>query len=139
LKSAERRLLLRATLLLWAIRVGLLTLRFQALRRFLASVPQPPAGVRAPGVLSPDRIAWCVEAAGRYVPGARTCLNQALAAQALLKREGHPASLRIGVSRGEGGQLKAHAWVESQGRVVVGGAGDLSRYAPLPALAGKRR
>jgi len=35
------------------------------------------------------------------------------------------------------GQLQAHAWVESQGRIVSGGLKDLWRYTPLPLLEGK--
>jgi len=34
-------------------------------------------------------------------------------------------------------QLQAHAWVESQGRIVSGGLKDLWRYTPLPLLEGK--
>jgi hypothetical protein len=51
----------------------------------------------------------------------------------LLVRQGYPALLHIGAAKGEGGQLRAHAWVESEGRVVIGGH-DLGRYAPLVAL-----
>lgn len=54
-----------------------------------------------------------------------------------LGRKGYPACLRIGVSRGEGGRLQAHAWVESQGKIVVG-SGARSHYTPLAALEGER-
>ena len=68
--------------------------------------------------------------AARFVPDA-TCLPQALAAEAILRRRGHPADLRLGVSRGDDG-VEAHAWVESYGRVIVGD-GDLDRLEPLEA------
>jgi hypothetical protein len=51
----------------------------------------------------------------------------------LLARHGHPALVRIGVVRGEGGGVQAHAWVESEGAVVIGGA-ELDRYTPLAGL-----
>ena len=96
------------------------------------------AGSRTANQFSSDRIAWAVIAASRYVLGDKPCLTQALAAQLLLKRQGYPASLRIGVSRTAEKQLQAHAWVESKDRVVVG-AGELSRYTPLPALDGEQQ
>jgi hypothetical protein len=52
----------------------------------------------------------------------------------LLARIGQPAALRIGVARSEEGRFQAHAWVESQGRIVVGKLPDLRRYAVLPPL-----
>jgi len=72
--------------------------------------------------------------AQRVVPGA-TCLPQALAAEALLKRGGLPADLRIGVMKGASGKLLAHAWVESDGRIVVGDLpGGVDVYTRLPTL-----
>ena len=48
-----------------------------------------------------------------------------------------PACLRIGVVKGAGGQFQAHAWVESDGVVVIGGSEpEPERYTPLPALDG---
>ena len=84
-----------------------------------------------------EQVVWAVTVASQYVPAA-TCLTQALAAQVLLSRLGHPASLRIGVSRDEAGEFQAHAWVECQGRVVIGGVQALSRFTPLPPLDGER-
>ena len=72
------------------------------------------------------------------MPGGKTCLPQALAAQVLLERCGYPARLRVGVVKGGEGQLEAHAWVESQGRIIVGGA-EVERYIPLSGLEGEGR
>jgi hypothetical protein len=55
-------------------------------------------------------------------------------ADALLARSGHPAELRIGVVKTAAGGLQGHAWVESNGRVVVGNLPDLSSYTPFPPL-----
>ena len=41
-----------------------------------------------------------------------------------------PAGVRIGVARERGARLESHAWVESEGRVVVGDA-HLDRYVPI--------
>jgi hypothetical protein len=45
----------------------------------------------------------------------------------VLKQSGRHASLHIGVNGSENGRLNAHAWVESQGRVIVGDS-DLGRF-----------
>ena len=76
---------------------------------------------------------WAVRTASRCVPAA-TCLAQALAAFVLMARRGHPVRVCIGVARGDGGRLEAHAWVESGGRIVFGGLADLGRYTTLPPL-----
>ena len=134
LPHGERWLLLKAAFLLGLIRIGLRLLPFQTLKQLLDSASKPRVSIE----FSPDRIAWAVTAASRYVLGDKPCLTQALAAQLLLKRRGYPASLRIGVSRTAGNQLQAHAWFESEDRVVVGG-GELSRYTQLRAFDGEKQ
>jgi hypothetical protein len=49
----------------------------------------------------------------------------------LLKHVGHEAELRIGVAKNERGGLQAHAWVESNGEIVVGGITGLSHFTVL--------
>lgn len=138
LSSTDRSLLVKAALTVGTIRMGLWGLPFRTLRRLVGSVTQKSAGLPKADRASLDRIAWAVMVASRYVPAA-TCLTQALATQVLLGRRGYPACLRIGVEKGEGGQLQAHAWVESDGVVVIGGSEpELERYTPLPALDGVR-
>jgi len=139
LPPTERRLLVRATLLLGAIRLGLGLLPFQTFRRLLTHVTYAPIGLLNAERPSADRVAWAVTVAGRYMLGARACLTKALAVQVLLARHGQQAHLRLGVVRGEEGCLEAHAWVESDGRVVIGGSeSELERYTPLTALDGDR-
>ena len=73
---------------------------------------------------------WAIDVATRYVGG--TCLNRALAAQVLFGRLGLQTSLRIG-AKTESGELKAHAWVESNGIVLLGGGDEeLAHYARFP-------
>ncbi len=136
LPAAERWLLLKAALLLGGIRLGLTLLPFQTLRRFLDKLAESPIASRKTEPLSAERIIWAVESAGRYMPCARTCLTLALAAQVLLVRCGHPAQIHIGVVREEGEKFLAHAWVESGGKVVIGGH-ELERYTPLVTLEGE--
>ena len=87
--------------------------------------------------LPPERIAWAIRVVSRYLPGTMNCLVQALAAQTMLARWGYASHLRIGVAKDEGGQLKAHAWVECEGKIVIGGVG-MSQYTALPYLEVQR-
>src|SRR4051812_40337441 len=128
-------LLIKAALLLAAIRLGMWLLPFRALRRLLtrAEVMSPKRRLQHAGHASADGVTWAIEVASRHMPGAKSCLTQALAAQVLLTRRGHPALLHIGVAKGERGRFQAHAWVESGGNIVTGGSG-VERFAPLTVL-----
>lgn len=132
LTYSDRRLLVSTAILLGTVRLGLWLLPFQTLRRLLTRVAEASTRVQPPDVSSVERIVWAVAVASRYVPKA-TCLTQALAAEVLLEREGFPARLHIGVARNEEDGVQAHVWVESQGKIVVGGS-RLGQYTPLLTL-----
>jgi hypothetical protein len=137
LTPSDRRLLVRALLLLGSVRLALRLLPFQAWRKFLAKMTLANTELQKKEREPTDRVVWAVTVASRYMPSVK-CLARALTTQILLAQRGDSASLRIGVAKSEEGQLDAHAWVESQGRVVMGGLRDLSRYTPLLSLEGKR-
>jgi hypothetical protein len=133
--AEDRSLLVGSLLLLTGVRLGLWLLPFPWMRRLLKrsnrdeiqSSPLDPHTI--------DRISRAVVVASRYVPKA-TCLTQALAARILLCRRGQPALLRIGVMRSNNGEFLAHAWIECNGHVVIGGAGVMIEdYKSLPPLA----
>jgi hypothetical protein len=130
LPAGDRRLILRAAWLVLLLRVALLALPFRAFERLVARLASPRVAEPMPAA----RVAWAVAAIGRRLPGA-TCLVQALAARILLGRQGTPALVRIGVAREPGGRLKSHAWVESEGAVVLGDV-HLDRYIPIATWGG---
>ena len=129
LSSSQRGLLAKALFLVAAIRVGLWLLPLQTVRRGLARIARTPPGSTLGGEACLDRIAWAVKAASRYVPEA-TCLTQALAAQVLVERAGLPSRVCLGVARGQEKDFRAHAWLECEGRIVVGGP-VVEQYVPL--------
>jgi len=130
LPFSEKILFIKAWILLGIIRLGLSLLPFITLKNVLRLIGPSIAG--ADEQLSEDQLVWAVATASRYIPKA-TCLTQALAIQLFLKQSGREAHVHIGVDRGEGGRLDAHAWVESRGKVLFGGS-KLSRYTHLLAL-----
>ena len=135
LPAADRLLFLKALALLGGATAMLRLLPFPLVRRLL--LEREVAVRRAPAADVMKRVVWSVRSASRFVPAA-TCLPQALVTQLLLKRRGHPATLRIGVAMNAQQQLVAHAWVESEGRIVIGGTDSYRRYSALPPLEEER-
>jgi hypothetical protein len=131
LPRQARSLLLRALFLLWVCRLGLWLLPFKTLRSLLTKFTS--RSKRNPAKI--DTIIWAVAVASRYVPVA-TCLTQALAGQLLLNQHEAPALLRIGVAKNEQGRFQAHAWVESQGRIVIGNSPELLHFTRLQEFKG---
>ena len=135
LPATDQALLMRSTVTLGAIRMGLWLLPHRLLRCILSAMTRRKTPSRGAQAL-PDRIAWAVMVASRYIPSTATCLPRALAAHVLLARSGHAAQLRVGVTRGADGAFEAHAWVESGEKILVGALADPSRFVPLPPAQG---
>jgi hypothetical protein len=138
LPAAERFFLVRAITLLVAVRIALWLLPIKILKQISAKVAQPRSASQKRSEFSKERGVWAIQVASRYVPRT-TCLAQALAAQALLGFGGIPASVRIGVAKPTAGDFEAHAWVESDGKILMGGAEAGQRYTRLLSFgAGER-
>ena len=131
LPQAERWFFLKTSVLLGVVRISLHLLPFSCVRRVLSWASRCSPRLSA-NPLSVERIVWTVDAASRFVPGARHCLTQALVAQIFLLRRGYPAVVRFGVlpESKESGFI-AHAWVESNGSIVIGGNALNVRYTRL--------
>lgn len=137
LPTTDKWLLIKAAALLEAIKLSMRLLPFQTLLRL--STRAASMAIRRSlhtDRASSDRVAWAVEVASRHTPGHKTCLNQALATQVLLARRGYPAVLHVGAAKGTAGRFQAHAWVESEGKIVIGESG-LEGFAPLGILEEK--
>jgi hypothetical protein len=131
LSAAEKRVLFQAAawLVLW--RVLLAAAPFARVQQLVARACGRRGG-SAPGcpdAPAPFRIGYLVAAAANFIPGT-TCLPRALATQVLLGRHGHGPELHIGVNRDSQGRFQAHAWVETGGRVVIGGP-EVTGYKPI--------
>lgn len=128
LDPVDRRLLAEAAVLLLVVRVALRVCSLVTLQRVLARRRPLQTGTPVPV----DRIVRAVRAAAARL-GPTTCLMDALTTWAMLERRGHPAGLRFGVRRNTaaGRRLDSHAWVECDGRVVVGDTELLAEYVIL--------
>jgi hypothetical protein len=130
LSSAEKRLLIRVWILIGTIRLGLELLSFSTLKKIFIYIKSLLAF--SIDEFSEEQLTWAITVASRYIPRA-TCLAQALALRLLLQQSGHQACLHIGVTDSEEERLKAHAWVKSRGRILIGGS-ELNRYTHLLVL-----
>jgi hypothetical protein len=129
LEPADQRILLYAFCLVVFSRLVLWVIPFPKINRRLATRVRPRTISRRQSI---EYFMTAIDRSSHYVPGA-TCLTQALAARLLLARAGFDASLRFGARRNEAGVFEAHAWVESDGKVVSHKQPGLT-FSPLPPV-----
>jgi len=76
-----------------------------------------------------------VRSVSRFVPFA-SCLPQALTAMFLIKLKGQHTELKIGVAKDENQLFKAHAWLETNGRIIIGKLPAHRQYKVLDSFFG---
>ena len=134
LPRGDQWLVFRVALLLLVTRVGLGVFGYRRLRGVFAHFSMPPEQPWRP-LEDVDRVVWVVGKVGERLLGDRRCLTDAMVTQLLLSRRGLQANIQIGVAFGADGKLEAHAWIEHEGRVLIGGSSGLEQYSRLPPLA----
>ena len=73
-------------------------------------------------------------------PWRRTCLKRSVVLFYLLGRAGRPAQLNIGVRRGPGDPLEAHAWLVRDGAVILEPrSSDVSTFETIALFPETRR
>lgn len=133
LPSAQRWVLTKATTLLATVRVLLWALPYPAVRKLLKGTASRSERLAA-APAAPVDLAWAVGVASSLVPGGGHCLSQALTLELLLLRRGYPCEVCFGVRRGSDNDFGAHAWLEHNGVVLIGG-GALDRFVKLTSPA----
>jgi hypothetical protein len=130
----ERRLLARVLLLLSITRAGLVVVGYGRMRKLFSRFLNPHYQRPNPPFGNVDQVVDAVKIGARFVLGDKPCLNQAMVTQFLLGRRSILTVIRIGVVRNERGQLEAHAWVEHEGRILIGETSKLGLYSQFPPL-----
>jgi hypothetical protein len=126
LSARERALVLRAAAWLIASRAALAICSFAALLRWWRRIPVKRDRRPLASVAECER---AVTRASRVVPGS-TCLVQAFAGAALLRRDRHPATLTIHVGFRDDRAFEAHALLCSESAVITG-AGPATSWPVL--------
>jgi hypothetical protein len=129
LPSDERAVMLQAAALLPLVLLVQSSLPFKRWRTLLTR-----GAPSAPSSLTPELIAQALDRARRGMPGVYKCLPVSYTGHLLLHRHGHDSRVQVGVARDAEGKVEAHAWVECEGRVLIGELPDLSRFVPFPPL-----
>ncbi len=137
LSGTERRLLAEAAATMPCVHAIQQLTPFKRWRTLLelsdsASQPDKQPKRARPSIA---QIVWSVRIASRYVPGTYKCLPNAYTAHLLLHRYGYPSQIHVGVARDEQGKVEAHAWLECEGRIVVGELDDMHRFVAFPPLS----
>ncbi len=131
----QQQLLLQAFLLVTISRLVLRLFPFPEAQRIVKAAGEwltPRAGSHRE---SPAQVQWAIMAVTGTRLGGGSCLAQALAGQQMLACRGYEGVVRIGVAKTDDGGMLAHAWVECDGAVIVGGTrAELSRYKRLADL-----
>lgn len=133
LSRSKKKLLLYAFVLLNGIRLALWMFPFGLVKRQLAAVSTAWVCPAAKPPIALALIVKAVAIAGRHTPGKARCLVRALTTQALLNHYRYPHQLHIGVMKKADCSVEAHAWIEYEGLVIVGGLDNLSEFKPLSA------
>jgi hypothetical protein len=75
-----------------------------------------------------------VATASRHLPWNCTCLVQAMAGKAMLKRRGVPSTLYLGVAKDGETRLQAHAWLRCGARILTGWQ-EMERFKVIGTFA----
>jgi hypothetical protein len=100
--------------------------------------PQTRSWGKASQKISSERVVWSFNAASQIVRWS-SCLTRAIAGAALLRRAGYSATIQLGVAVNEGKGIRAHAWVECEGKPVLREPECRAEYTPLAALTSGER
>jgi hypothetical protein len=132
----DRRLILRAALILPLTEIGLRLFGFRRWKELIEKFSRParfprysPVDVQRGTALRASRALRSVELHGLTTPN---CLERSMTLWWLLRLDGVNAELHIG-ARKEDGRLEAHAWVELAGQVLNDAAEVHQHYARFDA------
>lgn len=81
------------------------------------------------------RIGIALLRAASIAPFRAVCLQQAVAANLMLRRRRQYSEIHFGVAKGQQGDVTAHAWACSAGHVVTGLAG-IAGHTPIATFRG---
>ena len=65
-------------------------------------------------------IGWAVRTSAPWMPFRSVCLQQAMAAHAMLRRRGIPSVMHFGAGKSDTKPIDAHAWLDAAGVKVTG-------------------
>jgi Transglutaminase-like superfamily len=131
LEPSERYLLIETFLMLNFIRICFLTVKFPTLQSLLNRISRFNSSENFRSDELIDKIVWRVEVSTSLSPGGAKCLARALVVHTMMERAGFNPILQIGVTDNPLKNFQAHAWVEYEGKIIIGNLPDLKKYSVL--------
>jgi Transglutaminase-like superfamily len=113
------------------IRISFLGLKFLTLQNILNKISQFNSHKIVYSEELIDKIVWRVDVSSQLSPGGVKCLARALLVHTMMERAGLHPVLRIGVTDNPLKNFQAHAWVEYEGKIIIGNLPDLKEYSIL--------
>ncbi|WP_414617687.1 lasso peptide biosynthesis B2 protein [Dyadobacter sp. 32] len=126
LTSSRKLAFVRAVFSLLWIKAGLVFLSFSGFRKLFYWLSR----TRQYSEISEkktDDIVWAVSTAANILPFELLCLPRALATKYLM-RNVSSLTLEIGVDINPGTGFEAHAWIERNGKIIIGDWSDSVSY-----------
>ena len=134
LPNKEKWLLGQTYIVLGSSRLGLRYLSFQRLHHLIDKLSNRLIQAKGISELTLEQIISAVETSTYYMPGQPQCLSRAITAKIILAVYGYHCNLKLGVTKTPMSSLEAHAWIEYEGNVLIGGGQELNRFVSLPSI-----
>lgn len=129
LTAKEKLAWLKAAFCLFCIGTALKVLTFSMFRSLYGKLARG-SGKNVMLQEEVELITWAVRSAASHLPITLLCLPQALAVKFLL-RNAATIELHIGVAATPEQTFMAHAWVEWEGKIIIGESTDGLVYKPI--------
>ncbi|MBI3591538.1 MAG: lasso peptide biosynthesis B2 protein [Candidatus Melainabacteria bacterium] len=132
LPLSEKFLLIKAVILVFIIRIILFIFPIKIISSYINHIIKKTKKFNKVNPPIKNRIIWAIEVACNFIPGTKTCLIKSITGQILLAHYGYESNLCIGVAKNTENKnnLQAHAWLESNGKVILG-EHEAEHYKPL--------
>jgi hypothetical protein len=135
LPGADQALLIEASFCLGVARLAIKFLPFRWIKRgWGGSQATLPGKTEAATSAFLERISRAVATASRHLPWDCSCLAQAMAGKAMLKRRGIPSTLYMGLTTDGEARVRGHAWLKCGEQVLTGRQG-MEGFAVIAAFA----
>jgi hypothetical protein len=131
-------MLAEALLTLVAASLAIRLLPFKRTVELMEGRKHRPARDRAASEKLTNQCRWAVTWWAGRVPWRAVCFQRGLALHLMLRRRGIPSTLHYGVAQDGPKGLRAHVWITSNGRAILGveeaaGFACLATYPPATA------
>jgi hypothetical protein len=97
-----------------------LKLRFAPFNRTTSAITETPISSQ-PRLVNFSRLRWAIRVVAGRLPLRTKCIEMAVCMHAMLRRRGVASTLHYGIRRDDMGNLSAHVWLSSEGKVLLGG------------------